>query len=347
MSSAESPTPNTPEEEISKPAERVIDYVLVRHMSRSPRTRTLRAARSGHRRQGVLLDEGTRIRRKGKQRLTEIHLRDFVNNHTKLLEYVRVGTLEIVDPDTEYTIGYDDLVSGIQKLGQAQEGFELSESGLQEGPVAGSDVEENAAPGAMGETGATGGGVPDASPSTLTSQPTATKVEPLGGVQQSDQPPAPTFAVRLLSVGDPIPVVRMLRETGLSIKEADELRKELPKVVAEMPNKSDAEGLAKALIDAGSKAVVEDTSMTASETRNDMGASALTAAVDQHEAEMRGESNPPPSSEEEGHTEDELLKMSRTDLNAVAEKDYGVQDADKLPNKPAVVKAIFAASEKE
>lgn len=32
-------------------------------------------------------------------------------------------------------------------------------------------------------------------------------------------------------------------------------------------------------------------------TRPDMGDSAVAAAVDQHEAEMRGEANPPPSSE--------------------------------------------------
>lgn len=102
MSSAESPKPN---------------YVLVRHMARSPLTRTTRAARSGHRRQGVLLDDGTRIRRKGKRRLTQIDLREFIGNHARLLEYVRVGTLEVLDPVSERGLSYDDLIERLDLVG--------------------------------------------------------------------------------------------------------------------------------------------------------------------------------------------------------------------------------------
>lgn len=104
MSSAESP---------GKGGGRPLDYVLVRHMARSPRTRTLRAARSGHRRQGVLLDDGTRIRKKGRKRFTEVALDTLADNNQRLLEYVQIGAIEVCDPKTERPISFDDLLKMI------------------------------------------------------------------------------------------------------------------------------------------------------------------------------------------------------------------------------------------
>lgn len=124
--------------------ERPNQYILVRHMARSPRTRTMRAARSGHRRQGVLLDDGSRVRRKGKKRYTQVDLKNFIDNHTQLLEYVRVGTLEICDPVTERAISYDDLVKLLRELGGSE--LKFSDAGLQQGAIAGSEMPENAAP---------------------------------------------------------------------------------------------------------------------------------------------------------------------------------------------------------
>lgn len=123
-------------------------YVLVRHMARSPRTRTMRAARSGHRRQGVLLDDGTRIRKKGRKRFTQVELTTMVNNHQRLLEYLRVGTLEACDPVTERPMSYQEVADLIRSLGATKGGFALDESGVQQGPVGGSEKPENAAPSA-------------------------------------------------------------------------------------------------------------------------------------------------------------------------------------------------------
>jgi len=143
--SDEKDTAESPE---AKPETRPIHYVLVRHMARSPRTRTLRAARAGHRRQGVLLDDGTRIRKRGKRRLTEVDLRTMVDNHQKLLEYVRVGTIEVLDPVTEQAIPYEGVVEIIENLAKTMklEKFELLETGVQDEVIPGSDVPENTAP---------------------------------------------------------------------------------------------------------------------------------------------------------------------------------------------------------
>lgn len=127
-------------------APRVKDYVLVRHMARNPRTRTMRAARAGHRRQGVLLDDGTRIRKKGRKRFTEVALTTLADNHQKLLEYIRVGSLEACDPATERPLSYQDVLALIQKSGASRQGFKLDDSGVQQGAVDGADKLENAAP---------------------------------------------------------------------------------------------------------------------------------------------------------------------------------------------------------
>ncbi len=105
------------EAEAEEIANRPLFHVLIRNMARSPRTRTARAARSGHRRQGVLLDDGTRIRKQGRRRYTEVDLRTFANNHQRLLEYVRVGSIEVCDPKTERAILYEDLVELVKNVG--------------------------------------------------------------------------------------------------------------------------------------------------------------------------------------------------------------------------------------
>lgn len=95
-------------------ANRPLTYILVRHMGRSPRTRTLRAGRAGHRRQGVVLDDGTRIRKKGKKRMTQVDLAAVVDNHAHLLELILVGTIEVCDPYTGNAMQYDDVVGVIE-----------------------------------------------------------------------------------------------------------------------------------------------------------------------------------------------------------------------------------------
>jgi hypothetical protein len=53
--------------------------------------------------------------------------------------------------------------------------------------------------------------------------------------------------------------------------------------------------------------------------------------------------NPPPKAPTEGYTEEELEKKTRGELNKIA-MEFGIKDPDRLPNKPAVIEAIFAAA---
>jgi len=84
-------------------------YVLVRHMCRSPLTRTKRAARAGHRRQGVVLAHGKRIRKRSRRQLDVVGLAELIAGAERVLEYVRVGTLEVCDPRTITVIPYEML----------------------------------------------------------------------------------------------------------------------------------------------------------------------------------------------------------------------------------------------
>ena len=84
-------------------------YVLVRHMCRSPLTRTKRAARAGHRRQGVVLGNGQRIRKKSRRQLVKIALDVLIADKDRVIEFVRVGTLELCEPRTLSTIPYEML----------------------------------------------------------------------------------------------------------------------------------------------------------------------------------------------------------------------------------------------
>jgi hypothetical protein len=52
---------------------------------------------------------------------------------------------------------------------------------------------------------------------------------------------------------------------------------------------------------------------------------------------------PPPPPQQEGYTEEELEKKTRSELNKIAEK-FGIASPHKLPSKPAVIEAIFAAA---
>jgi hypothetical protein len=122
------------------------DYILCRHMARSPRTRTMRAARAGHRRQGVLLDDGSRIRKKGRGRLTPISIDVFVHNHARLLEYVRVGSIEFLNPATQERIPYAELEQIAKSWCDSVKAEFSTESKVPQDPVLGSDRPDNTAP---------------------------------------------------------------------------------------------------------------------------------------------------------------------------------------------------------
>jgi hypothetical protein len=83
--------------------------LLLQHLQRDANTRSLRSQRSGHRRQGVLLDDGTRIRQRG-YRVTEISTQTLADNHQSILEHVREGRVAIFTPD-EKELSYEQLVA--------------------------------------------------------------------------------------------------------------------------------------------------------------------------------------------------------------------------------------------
>lgn len=91
-------------------------WVYVRHVGRSAANRASRRARAGHRRQGVLLDNGLRIRKRGRQRLTKLNLKEFVQNHERLFHYLDNCMIEVIDPKTLKVISREDLLGGLRGL---------------------------------------------------------------------------------------------------------------------------------------------------------------------------------------------------------------------------------------
>jgi hypothetical protein len=124
MSNAEKDTAASPEvktEMVKPPA-----YLLLMHRQRDAENRATRASRGGHRRQGVLLDDGTRVRQRG-YRYTQIGLEELKANHQSLLEHVRQGRIGVFMPD-EKPLSYDELVALLHgELGDA-----VKEESLQE-----------------------------------------------------------------------------------------------------------------------------------------------------------------------------------------------------------------------
>lgn len=118
------------------------ETVLVQHLQRDAGSRHLRAQRGGHRRQGVLLDDGTRIRQKA-YRKTEISIQTLADNHQSILEHHRKGRLAIFTPD-EKEMSYDDVVALL-----TGKGIKVNEESLKEqlltvnAPVAPPELDEN------------------------------------------------------------------------------------------------------------------------------------------------------------------------------------------------------------
>jgi len=76
-----------------------------------------------------------------------VDLTDLAWNHTKMLEYARVGSIEVCDPVTERPIQYEELEQILKNVVQSLgEDVKFDTRGIQQDPVAGSN-EMNAAPG--------------------------------------------------------------------------------------------------------------------------------------------------------------------------------------------------------
>ncbi len=247
MSSAESPEVQaeeaTPEILDTEPKAEA-PYFYLRHVGRRAENRAVRRARAGHRRQGAVLDNGVRIRRKGRYRLTKVRYKEFVKNHERLFFYIDNGIVEAIDPSTMKAIPRDELLNLIH--------------------------------GIAGDFG------------------------------------------QKITVGDVALPPRLMAP-------------------GEQPPPSRPEDV----------------------TRPDMGESAIMAAVDQHDAEMMGEANPPPAEEppveEEVETEEEteeldggeeyelteadLKKMSRKELDKLAKEND--LDPKQYSNKDELIEALL------
>jgi len=309
------------EDERREIAERPLFHVLVRHNQRSARTRSQRAARSGHRRQGALMDDGTRIRRKGKGRYTEMDLRELVNNHERLLEYVRVGTLEVCDPKTESVIPYDDLVKMIvhvaewlkdHKAHQAHKNY-LKEMGDYESAMKKHEAELAVWQEALDafEAGK------------------KKHLKALAELKDGEEPP-------VYSAKPPPP------------RPAEPVMPEEPEGPGEVMGITDPAETQDALPSAAHGGAPGPGA-----TRPDLGEGELLAKLDQHEAEMTGEaaveetSEAEEEAEEESLSEEDLKKMTRPQLNETAAL-FEIEAPESYPNKDALIEAIFALqNEKE
>jgi hypothetical protein len=92
--------------------------VLVRHKGRDAAGGAVRRARSGFRRQGVVLDNGLRIRKQGRQRYTELDLRALVDNHENLLRYLDEDVIEILDAESKHVFTRAELVGILHDLAE-------------------------------------------------------------------------------------------------------------------------------------------------------------------------------------------------------------------------------------
>ena len=68
--------------------------------------------------------------------------------------------------------------------------------------------------------------------------------------------PDPARVLRLLEVEDPIPAVRVLRNAGFELAEADDIRKSLPQNIREYPTADAAKELVDALTEVGAEVVL-------------------------------------------------------------------------------------------
>lgn len=84
-------------------------YFLVNHIGRSRLTKGMRKSRAGYRRQGILLADGTRIRKKGRRRRNVLSARVILANWEKIFDLLERGIIEIQDPVTERPIPIDEL----------------------------------------------------------------------------------------------------------------------------------------------------------------------------------------------------------------------------------------------
>jgi hypothetical protein len=317
----------------AKNAEMEIFHVLVRHMARSPRTRTLRAGRAGHRRQGVLLDDGTRIRKRGRGRYTQVDLTRFAQNHTRLLEYIRTGAIEVCDPKTEQPIPYEGVkellgsvaghVNDVLKdraMNKYHRDVELHEEAMKV-------FEEKTMPGYEEALKAWKKKASAAKKSGAVFTETAPP-EPVPPAEPEE--PKEFDAIEFDESG--------LQETEL-VGSTDYNTAPDPEIELEEEVK-DGEGEPR-----GDPTLVDATAQAR-------------AAADQEQAAADGEANPPPEEtdsegdgeederEKTSYTEEELLEMGLQELKDLAVNEYGCDEetVNKMRAKKDVVTSIFAAS---
>ena len=296
-------------EEAERVANRPLFHVLVRHMARSPRTRTMRAARAGHRRQGVLLDDGTRIRKRGRRRFTEVDLRELANNNQKLLEYVRIGALEVCDPKTEQSIPYEGLLKMIDSVASWVAEKSYSEamdeySKAMEAWEAACEAERAAAEEEEREP------VLPPEPEEPEKPEAVAVVE--SGLQ--DDPVLGSTAENAAPEGDPDATHPDMGE-GAALAAVDQHEAEMMGEANEPP---------------GDTGLLEDNGSDAGDSEED--------AEGEEEGEGEGEEN--------GLTEDQLLAMKLDELKTLAVESYGCDEeaVSKMRAKKEVVASIFEAS---
>lgn len=88
---------------------------LIRHMQRSPLTRILRATRAGHRRSRFQLPDGTIIRRKGKQRVTELTRARLEKHFDWFMDGIKLGFIQLFKPGAHSPLSVAAIAAEMNK----------------------------------------------------------------------------------------------------------------------------------------------------------------------------------------------------------------------------------------
>lgn len=89
-------------------------YFLVNHIGQNRLMRSQRKLRAGFRRQGILLSDGTRIRKRGRRKYNVVTVKAILANWEQIFDLLDRGIIEILDPVTERPIHVDELSTRLE-----------------------------------------------------------------------------------------------------------------------------------------------------------------------------------------------------------------------------------------
>lgn len=284
------------------------------HMARSPLGRTARRLRPGNR-QGFVLDDGVRVRRKGKKRVTEIGFDAAIQNIEKLIDGVKHSYIRVsLDGDGKKPVSLKQLEGLAEpgtlqdwrearkqhvKLVQAQ--MQASQMRVEQEARLAKAVELETAIAKLDEAASKG----EALMEELETLKEATdeaelELEELDEMIAQGRPPEPEESEEDEAAAAEAEAKRQADELDAARKEAQE------KAEAEEKARKEAEAAAGGATPAGDQ-----------------------TTPDGKTPEGGGEGG----EEGEAWTEESLMALTRTELNTVATDSFKIEDVESYPNK--------------